>query len=168
VAMQVVLTASGSQPAQTTKWQAKTIHHLLEYAPGGNVWWSVGAWITITTGPTGAWSMLTLAGFAGLCQQAGYIRSHQPVLDGAHLPLPPLSHTCPLLKALRGQVQPFQSGPTAARQAHMALPGQEPSLQNRPRTGPPRSPAGHTVTPVDGNRVCCQSPTYRECFQGRR
>jgi len=26
----------------------------------------------------------TSAGFAGPCQQAGYIRSHQPVLDGVH------------------------------------------------------------------------------------
>jgi len=46
-----------SQPAQTIKWQAKAIHRLLEYAPGGNAWWSVGGWITITTGPTGAWTM---------------------------------------------------------------------------------------------------------------
>jgi len=35
-------------------------------------------------GPHRSLDYATSAAFAGLCQQAGYIRSHQQVLDGVH------------------------------------------------------------------------------------
>jgi hypothetical protein len=34
--------------------------------------------------PQGGLDDAISARFGGLCQQAGYIRSHQPVLDGVH------------------------------------------------------------------------------------